>query len=225
MVVFFFSSRRRHTRCGRDWSSDVCSSDLDPGEEPRALQELHREGPDGRVVGRRVVEPRARVTVDDAGQEPQVVVDHAVEDRPGRDVDHPRVRLPEEEQEEEEPLLVGLEHRRGLVDHIERDRRHDYDRLLVLVERGDRVPEGDELGLEGVEPPGDLVRWEGERGGVASDVVNGHGRAFLYTTRPRAGPVSGQRTDRRAARAPLSDTSRPMPARGSPWLTGGGATR
>src|SRR5690554_7519840 len=25
---FFFSSRRRHTRCGRDWSSDVCSSDL-----------------------------------------------------------------------------------------------------------------------------------------------------------------------------------------------------
>src|SRR6266498_3116199 len=25
--VFFFSSRRRHTRCGRDWSSDVCSSD------------------------------------------------------------------------------------------------------------------------------------------------------------------------------------------------------
>src|SRR5436305_8261292 len=28
--VFFFSSRRRHTRCGRDWSSDVCSSDLSP---------------------------------------------------------------------------------------------------------------------------------------------------------------------------------------------------
>src|SRR2546429_4420272 len=28
MVVFFFSSRRRHTRCSRDWSSDVCSSDL-----------------------------------------------------------------------------------------------------------------------------------------------------------------------------------------------------
>src|SRR5208282_497789 len=28
IVVFFFSSRRRHTRCYRDWSSDVCSSDL-----------------------------------------------------------------------------------------------------------------------------------------------------------------------------------------------------
>src|SRR6266542_6370256 len=28
MIFFFFSSRRRHTRCYRDWSSDVCSSDL-----------------------------------------------------------------------------------------------------------------------------------------------------------------------------------------------------
>src|SRR5207249_9564544 len=26
--LFFFSSRRRHTRSKRDWSSDVCSSDL-----------------------------------------------------------------------------------------------------------------------------------------------------------------------------------------------------
>src|SRR5690606_41022487 len=26
--VFFFASRRRHTRFSRDWSSDVCSSDL-----------------------------------------------------------------------------------------------------------------------------------------------------------------------------------------------------
>src|SRR5439155_5319734 len=28
LVCFFFSSRRRHTRWPRDWSSDVCSSDL-----------------------------------------------------------------------------------------------------------------------------------------------------------------------------------------------------
>src|SRR5699024_12125657 len=28
VVFFFFSSRRRHTRSKRDWSSDVCSSDL-----------------------------------------------------------------------------------------------------------------------------------------------------------------------------------------------------
>src|SRR6267378_509123 len=32
---FFFSSRRRHTRSLRDWSSDVCSSDLEPETEDR----------------------------------------------------------------------------------------------------------------------------------------------------------------------------------------------
>src|SRR5687768_18229510 len=40
---FFFSSRRRHTRCSRDWSSDVCSSDL-PCGSPLALELLqHRD--------------------------------------------------------------------------------------------------------------------------------------------------------------------------------------
>src|SRR5437868_9213812 len=32
---FFFSSRRRHTRSKRDWSSDVCSSDLPTSAEQR----------------------------------------------------------------------------------------------------------------------------------------------------------------------------------------------
>src|SRR6266568_7316089 len=32
MFYFFFSSRRRHTRWNCDWSSDVCSSDLAPGD-------------------------------------------------------------------------------------------------------------------------------------------------------------------------------------------------
>src|SRR5687768_1759856 len=42
-VVFFFSSRRRHTRCSRDWSSDVCSSDLwERGEDAARLAALHR---------------------------------------------------------------------------------------------------------------------------------------------------------------------------------------
>src|SRR5699024_6802488 len=31
-LFFFFSSRRRHTRSKRDWSSDVCSSDLNHGK-------------------------------------------------------------------------------------------------------------------------------------------------------------------------------------------------
>src|SRR5256884_3633497 len=40
LVFFFFSSRRRHTRCSRDWSSDVCSSDLwAPRNETRASSE------------------------------------------------------------------------------------------------------------------------------------------------------------------------------------------
>src|SRR3989449_6674329 len=34
---FFFSSRRRHTRCSRDWSSDVCSSDLFGVNVPRMI--------------------------------------------------------------------------------------------------------------------------------------------------------------------------------------------
>src|SRR2546429_5765920 len=41
MCVFFFSSRRRHTRCSRDWSSDVCSSDLEVLEFDK-LRELLR---------------------------------------------------------------------------------------------------------------------------------------------------------------------------------------
>src|SRR5206468_7511424 len=32
ICFFFFSSRRRHTRSDRDWSSDVCSSDLRGGD-------------------------------------------------------------------------------------------------------------------------------------------------------------------------------------------------
>src|SRR6266436_2402452 len=34
-MFFFFSSRRRHTRCSRDWSSDVCSSDLSTAARTR----------------------------------------------------------------------------------------------------------------------------------------------------------------------------------------------
>src|SRR5690606_39947145 len=35
-LYFFFSSRRRHTRFSRDWSSDVCSSDLNTIEAVEA---------------------------------------------------------------------------------------------------------------------------------------------------------------------------------------------
>src|SRR6266496_5164029 len=51
LFFFFFSSRRRHTRSLRDWSSDVCSSDLELGEALRLPvdqgrhPELLREAP------------------------------------------------------------------------------------------------------------------------------------------------------------------------------------
>src|SRR6266498_5183932 len=41
IFFFFFSSRRRHTRCGRDWSSDVCSSDLSDVLR-RRVKAIHR---------------------------------------------------------------------------------------------------------------------------------------------------------------------------------------
>src|SRR5690606_40604968 len=40
VVLVFFSSRRRHTRFSRDWSSDVCSSDLDKVLRPETGQNL-----------------------------------------------------------------------------------------------------------------------------------------------------------------------------------------
>src|SRR5438874_6589068 len=53
--VFFFSSRRRHTRSLRDWSSDVCSSDL-PGQErtdhclqPLLEREVSDQFTDGKI--------------------------------------------------------------------------------------------------------------------------------------------------------------------------------
>src|SRR5262245_64550885 len=66
---FFFSSRRRHTRCLSDWSSDVCSSDLRRGREIRALRPLSAaafparggaHGGRGRGTGRRRTRPRWR---------------------------------------------------------------------------------------------------------------------------------------------------------------------
>src|SRR5947207_10435592 len=40
LSFFFFSSRRRHTRSLCDWSSDVCSSDLDPDQRFATAREF-----------------------------------------------------------------------------------------------------------------------------------------------------------------------------------------
>src|SRR3712207_4897537 len=64
MSVFFFSSRRRHTRYWRDWSSDVCSSDLEEqgivatmfgvGDSMVELMEpTHPDSPVGKFLARR----------------------------------------------------------------------------------------------------------------------------------------------------------------------------
>src|SRR2546422_1482128 len=50
MSYFFFSSRRRHTRCSRDWSSDVCSSDLNVAPAVFGGANLVLRGPDGLIV-------------------------------------------------------------------------------------------------------------------------------------------------------------------------------
>src|SRR5690606_34813073 len=57
--TFFFSSRRRHTRFSRDWSSDVCSSDL----EFRTTQNWI--GPQGATLANAVFVPPPPETVAD----------------------------------------------------------------------------------------------------------------------------------------------------------------
>src|SRR3989449_5098149 len=54
---FFFSSRRRHTRCSRDWSSDVCSSDLTVS--PAMHQHVVRLAERG-MTGQRIIDQFVR---------------------------------------------------------------------------------------------------------------------------------------------------------------------
>src|SRR5690606_39363865 len=50
--LFFFSSRRRHTRFSRDWSSDVCSSDLvDDRAVVEPTHQENRQGGEALAVG------------------------------------------------------------------------------------------------------------------------------------------------------------------------------
>src|SRR5260370_36462904 len=56
LVFFFFSSRRRHTRFKCDWSSDVCSSDLDVVSRPRSTP---RDRHPGNRRGRRKTTSRS----------------------------------------------------------------------------------------------------------------------------------------------------------------------
>src|SRR5438105_305707 len=57
LVSFFFSSKRRHTRSTRDWSSDVCSSDLTSRPKGGQQSAVNAEP---QLVDGLGVEPRAR---------------------------------------------------------------------------------------------------------------------------------------------------------------------
>src|SRR5690606_41025723 len=48
--LFFFSSRRRHTRFSRDWSSDVCSSDLGALSFANSIEKTESKGSDPKVI-------------------------------------------------------------------------------------------------------------------------------------------------------------------------------
>src|SRR5256884_1846648 len=95
-VIFFcfFSSRRRHTRCSRDWSSDVCSSDLTGNGAVHVSSGCVRRNrgrgtrDEGRVIPRIVATPIAPLTLPDSGLAPRRVdadVIAAALPGPGRD--------------------------------------------------------------------------------------------------------------------------------------------
>src|SRR3989442_2470881 len=102
-LFFFFSSRRRHTRCGRDWSSDVCSSDLltlrvgravygtmeiirDVVEAGRSILLLGKPGVGKTTLLREV----ARVLADEMGKR-VVIVDTSNEIAGDGDIPHPGI--------------------------------------------------------------------------------------------------------------------------------------
>src|SRR5262245_63842540 len=66
MILFFFSSRRRHTRCLSDWSSDVCSSDLElAGPDVGVTPLVSRDPPECRRPMRVLLDLGERVVQED----------------------------------------------------------------------------------------------------------------------------------------------------------------
>src|SRR5207302_7729253 len=78
---FFFSSRRRHTRFSRDWSSDVCSSDL---VVPRHVHDQRLARGQSRVEGERAaIDARVRQRIGDESAE-DVAPDPTAQGGPNR---------------------------------------------------------------------------------------------------------------------------------------------
>src|SRR6266704_4498559 len=74
MFFFFFSSRRRHTSSKRDWSSDVCSSDLAglKAFAPEALMEYRRCFRDPAAIHASCEDYRAAESIDLAHDEADI---------------------------------------------------------------------------------------------------------------------------------------------------------
>src|SRR5260370_40591732 len=79
-MVFFFSSRRRHTRFKCDWSSDVCSSDLTWDETKPALP-LFRQLVKDRVAGAMKARAEIQAAPDDTTRAIQEARHKALEGR------------------------------------------------------------------------------------------------------------------------------------------------
>src|SRR5699024_12094787 len=75
--MFFFSSRRRHTRSKRDWSSDVCSSDLGAVDETRFVYEELLSALEEKLAD----EPNAILRMKQARQAARSILPNATESR------------------------------------------------------------------------------------------------------------------------------------------------
>src|SRR5256886_9397709 len=98
--VFFFSSRRRHTRFDCDWSSDVCSSDLgaeqvaEHGGIDGMADEVIRSRGDELVIGAET-SIDSPLTAESAGAGPGKKTGEDEKDNGERDLPGPRKSFPE----------------------------------------------------------------------------------------------------------------------------------
>src|SRR2546422_3208173 len=184
-----FSSRRRHTRCSRDWSSDVCSSDLEPEVDRVEDPELPLVGQVRSRGDRRVV--RARVQVDDhalqapplPGLEPhELDADRVVSRRLDDGLLHLDRRLAGDEVERDAHAGAHAESRRGLRrEPVERELRRLARRAHVAAPEDDGRADGDALQLAMVRRPphvalGPRERAEAAAADLAAERVDIHGR-------------------------------------------------